>query len=66
MSKQVHHEHGHHEHHAPHGGNRKIHHDWRFWAVILMLIGMGIYVATNDESLLPGGQEQAPVPEAAE
>jgi hypothetical protein len=66
MSKQTHHEHGHHEHHAGHGATKKIHHDWRFWAVVLMLVGMGVYVLTNDESLLPGGQEQAPVPAAAE
>ena len=67
MSKQTHHEHGHHNQHVGHGlPKKKIHHDWRFWAVVLMLVGMAVYVVTFDESLEPGGQEQEEVPAAAE
>ena len=56
--------HGHH----PQGAKKKsIHHDWRFWtAVVLMLLAMAAYVMTNDESLLPNGVEGPAVPEAAE
>lgn len=63
MSKQAHHEHHQHDHHATHGG-KKIHHDWKFWAVILMLVGMGIYVLTMDEAFWPGGPVQEEVPAA--
>ncbi|MEX2171598.1 MAG: hypothetical protein WD851_19930 [Pirellulales bacterium] len=66
MSKQTHHEHGHHNQSGHGAAKKKIHHDWRFWAVVLMLVGMAVYVLTNDESELPGGQEQAPMPAAAE
>ncbi len=51
-----------HEHGKKHGA--KIHHDWRFWAVILMLVAIGIYVLTLDESIAPGGDGQK-VPAAA-
>ena len=65
MSKQHHHaEHEHKgEHHAAKWG---LHRDWRFWAVILMLAAMLLYVATMDESVLPGGQVEQPVPADAE
>ena len=56
--------HAHHGHEPP--KKRGIHHDWRFWtAVILMLAAMGIYVATMDEAIGPGSDGQ-PVPAAAE
>lgn len=62
------HEHSHsaHEHHrhSP-ADKRRIHHDWRFWAVIAMLVGMAIYVLTMDEAIAPGvppGQEVPAAP----
>jgi hypothetical protein len=65
MSKQ--HQHPHHEHGSEHHASKTgIHRDWRFWAVILMLAAMGLYVATMDESVLPGGQVEQPVPADAE
>jgi len=61
------HEHGHHNHQTHPRQNRPIHHDWRFWvAVILMLAGMGYYVMSDDLSLQPGGGEGPQVPAAAE
>jgi hypothetical protein len=63
-----HHEHSHgkehhHEHHAP----KKIHHQWWFWAaIVLMLAGMGMYVASLDEALQPGGQINQEMPADAE
>jgi hypothetical protein len=51
------------EHHAPKKG---IHHDWRFWAAIVMLVAMGIYVATMDEAIGPDGQVNQEVPADAE
>ncbi len=48
------------KHSHEHGkkSSSKIHHDWRFWAVILMLVAIGIYVLTLDESIAPGGDGQ--------
>jgi hypothetical protein len=66
MSHQHEHSHGknhQHEHGAP---KKKIHHDWRFWAVILMLAAMVIYVVTVDEAVEPGGQINQEVPADAE
>jgi hypothetical protein len=66
MSHQHEHTHDkghHHEHHAP---KKKIHHDWRFWAVILMLVGMGIYVMSMNEAFWPGEPMQQEVPADAE
>jgi len=64
-----HHSSGQHEHkhdHAPQG-KRPIHHDWRFWVAVLLMLGaMGLYVATMDESRLPGGQVEQAVPADAE
>ena len=52
-----------HKHQAGSG----IHRDWRLWAAVLLMLGaMGIYVATMDESLEPGGEVQTEVPAAAE
>jgi hypothetical protein len=53
----------HHEHQAPRKG---IHRDWRFWAAIVMLVAMGIYVATMDEAIGPGGEVNQEVPADAE
>ena len=66
MSKHSEHSHGkdhHHDHPAP---KKKIHHDWRFWAVILMLVAMVIYLVTIDEAVEPGGQINQEVPADAE
>jgi hypothetical protein len=52
-----------HDHHAPKKG---IHRDWRFWAVVLMIAAMVIYVVTMNEAIEPGGQIQQEVPADAE
>ncbi len=61
-------QHGHqHEHHQKleHARTRPIHHKWGFWAaVLLMLLGIGIYVSTFDFEFLPGNQGHQPVPAA--
>ena len=53
------HEHGHtHEH----GKKRPIHRDWRLWAgVVLALVGMAVYVLSDNEALQPGGQNEPPM-----
>jgi hypothetical protein len=44
---------------------RRAHKDWRLWVVVaLMLLAMSTYVMSMDESVLPGGRTQAPVPAA--
>ena len=44
-----------------------IHHDWKFWvAIVLMLMGMGAYMMTLDESVQPAGIELPEVPAAVE
>ena len=59
------HEHKHHEHGETTGKKRPIHHDWRFWvAVVLMLAAMGAYVASMDEALQPGGNVGQEMPAA--
>lgn len=65
--------------HEHHGQKRTNHHShekqpfdkvWRVWkivvwtAVVLMLVAMGIYVATNDESVAPGIAPAQQVPAA--
>ncbi len=60
-----------HDHHdAAHQGQKSkklIHHDWRFWtAIVLMVLGMAAYVLSFDESLRPGGVDEPEVPMAAE
>jgi hypothetical protein len=69
--------HGHkHEHqHGQPTKSRPLHRDWRLWAgVVLMLIAIGVYVLTLNESLVPSGNGQlmpaaadvpAPVPASA-
>jgi hypothetical protein len=63
---QPNHDHGHHGHHNDQHSHSKAnapwrpHHDWRFWAaVVLMLAGMAAYVLSMDESLRPGGVKPA-------
>ena len=70
MSKHKKHPHGN-DHHGTvddRATNKKmIHHDWRFWtAIVLMLLAMVGYVLSLDESLPPGGGEQPEVPAVAE
>jgi hypothetical protein len=60
-----------HDHRVPshdHATRKKmIHHDWRFWVgIVLMLLAMVAYVLSFDESLQPGGVENPEVPAAAE
>jgi hypothetical protein len=60
-----HHQHSNHEHHAHQTSKKRpIHYDWRFWAVIAMLAGIGIYVATMDEAIAPGVKPGQEVPAA--
>jgi hypothetical protein len=54
--------HEHHDHQPPQ--KRRIHHDWRFWAVIAMLIGMAIYVMSMNDALRPWGKPHQEVPAA--
>jgi hypothetical protein len=50
----------HHNHglgHTPYW--RRAHHDWRFWfGVLAMLVAIGIYVGTNDLSMVPSGRQK--------
>jgi len=58
--------HEHHEHHPSHKTHKKrpIHHDWRLWvAVIAALVGMAIYVMSDNEMFGPAGRG-APMPAA--
>jgi hypothetical protein len=42
---------------------KRAHHDWKFWvAIVLMLLGMWVYLRSNDLSLLPHNQVQQRVP----
>lgn len=73
MSKQNHshgkNHHGHKHPNAEHGGPKKkmLHHDWRFWAaIVLMGLAITAYIMSFDESFRPGGGEQPEVPAAAE
>jgi hypothetical protein len=75
MSKHKTRPHSHDHHSGNHGGaaspvpngKTKIHHDWRFWvAISLMLLAMLAYVLSFDESLRPGGIEEPAVPAMAE
>jgi hypothetical protein len=62
--------HGHDHQGAGHSVSKQkkmIHHDWRVWtAIVLMVLGMGAYVLSFDESLRPGGVDEPEVPMAAE
>jgi hypothetical protein len=63
-------QHGHGHSKAEHGSAKKkkmIHHDWRFWtAIVLMVLAMAAYVFSFDESLRPAGVDGPEVPIAAE
>ena len=57
------HSHAGHAHHAP--WYTTLHKNWVTWVVVaLMLVAMAVYVMSLDEGLQPGGEIQAPVPEA--
>jgi len=64
--------HGHHDHgdhqghtHAPSPWWTRAHRDWKTWVVVgLMLLAMVVYIMTMDESIVPGGGTQQPVPAA--
>lgn len=56
------HSHSQGERHAPKKSG--IHKDWRFWAVIAMLVGMGLYIASENEMLPIGGGQAEPEAEA--
>jgi hypothetical protein len=66
--RMSHHEHSHgKEHHHEQRAPKKIHHQWWFWvAVVAMLAAMGMYVASDDEALGPGGKVNQQVPADAE
>ena len=67
MSNKNEHSHQHDHHHAEHSAKKGVHHSPWFWvAVVLMLAGMFMYVATMDEALGPGPQTGEEVPAAAE
>ena len=50
------------ESHHSHGQTpywRRAHHDWRFWfGLIAILVAIGIYVGTNDLSIVPSGRQK--------
>ena len=60
MEMEHKHEHGHHQ--GP--SRRKLHHDWRLWLVVgLMLAAMLIYVLSDNERFgLGGGTAKMPPP----
>src|SRR5579863_7752818 len=51
------HGHGHeHGHGHPGGRRRPIHHDWRLWAAVVLMLGaMALYVLSDNEAFAPGG-----------
>jgi uncharacterized membrane protein len=50
---ESHHSHG----HTPYW--RRAHHDWKFWfGLFVMLVAIGIYVGTNDLSMVPSGRQK--------
>ena len=52
MSEKHDHKHDHKHHEQQHSGRKPLHHDWRAWVVVvLMLVAMAIYVLTDNESL---------------
>jgi hypothetical protein len=49
----------HHRHHGETSYWRNAHHDWRFWlGLIAILVAIGIYVGTNDLSMVPSGHQK--------
>jgi hypothetical protein len=52
---ESHHSHGHGE--IPYWG--RAHHDLRFWfGLVAMLVAIGIYIGTNDLSMVPSGRQK--------
>jgi hypothetical protein len=60
------HKHSEHQHYGNQPqGKRPIHHNWWFWAAIVLMLGaMVVYVMSFDEAIGPGGNGE-PVPAAA-
>ena len=55
------HKQGHQKQHGKSHSSKKkkgVHQDWRTWVVVLMLVGMVIYVLSDDESITPEGEGQ--------
>jgi hypothetical protein len=45
---------------------KRAHHDWRFWVgLVAMLIAIGVYVGTNDLSMVPSGRQKQLPPAAS-
>ena len=68
MTDKHEHKHDHKHNEAQHPRRKPLHHDWRAWVVVvLMLAAIAIYVLSGNESLIPGSKKiQQPVPAAAE
>ena len=67
MSHDHSHHHGHPNHQSHPHEKKPIHHDWRFWtAIVLMLAAMGYYVLSDNEFLQPGNGDGEPMPAMAE
>jgi hypothetical protein len=50
---------GHHRHSDQTPYWKRAHHDWRFWfGLVAMLVAIGIYVGTNDLSMVPSGRQR--------
>jgi hypothetical protein len=61
--KNRHHRHEGPDHDRVHHDDRpywkRAHHDWRFWfGLIAILVAIGIYVGTNDLSMVPSGRQK--------
>ncbi len=55
------HKQGHQKQHGKSQSSKKkkgLHQDWRTWVVVLMLVGMVIYVFSDDERITPEGEQQ--------
>lgn len=67
MSEKHDHKHDHKNHDPQHSHRKPLHHDWRAWVVVvLMLVAMAIYVLSDNESLMPGSKKLQPSVPAAE
>jgi hypothetical protein len=56
------HKHSGHDHHGNQPRKRPIHHNWWFWAAVVLMLGaMLVYIMSDDEAIGPGGTgEQVP------
>lgn len=53
--------------HHGHVKSKRIHHDWRFWlAIVLMLLAIAAYVLSLDDAVRPRGVDQQEMPAMAE